>query len=92
MINYNNPPIHQIQQGCVRAAIFENVSDESRYFVLFTRLREECGVWKRAVGYRPSDLAQLDLLVLETADWLREREEQEERTSFPAALTGREGM
>lgn len=73
MINVNNPPIHQVQRGCVRAAVYENVSEEARYVVLFKRVRLEDGRWTLATGYRRTDIVSLALLALDIFDWLNKR-------------------
>ena len=56
----NNPPVHQICIGCVRAAIWANVVDDRIWYsVTFERSYKHEGTWKYSEAYRRDDLLTL---------------------------------
>lgn len=56
----NNPPVHQICIGCVRAAIWANVVDDRIWYsVTFERSYRHEGTWRHSDTYRRDDLLTL---------------------------------
>jgi hypothetical protein len=72
-----NKPVHEIRLGRIRAAIWENSTDNgTRHNVTVTRLYKDGDRWKDSASFGRDDLPLLAKVVDRAHSWIFERPQE----------------
>lgn len=67
----NNPPVHEVRSGLIRAAVWQNDSQEGpRYSVTFSRLYRQGEEWKSSRSFAHDELPQVVEVAARAQDWI----------------------
>ncbi len=73
-------PVHEIRMGCVRAAIWENETQNgTRYNVTFSRLYRDGEQWKDSSSYGRDDLLLLAKVADQVHTWIYRQSQSQSR-------------
>jgi hypothetical protein len=74
-----NKPVHEIPDGPLRAAIWQNEGEHGpQYSVTFRRrYKDRNGKWQDSSSFGPDDLLPLGELARDAYRWIRQRERED---------------
>ena len=87
----SQPPVHEIRMGRVRAAIWENETENgTRHNVTISRLYKDGDDWKDSTSFGRDDLPLLEKVAAQAHAWIygvaqpsnRSRDDSQENDSF----------